>query len=508
MQYGSDKQMSGSSCQVDAGSADVYVDWGAQLLRQGCTGDAVLALKEAVRLLPESAEAQNSLGVALRLEGRLDEAISHCREAVRLSPEMAEAHNNLGSFLQESGRIDESIASLREALRLQPHFANAHSNLGIALFRQHHYAEAVALYRQAIALDPQFVDAHNNLASALFALGEVDESLRCFSEAIRLKPDFREAHWGRALVWLSQGDFHRGWREFEWRPTLPEAPLRRPRWDGSDLHGHTVLLEAEQGLGDTLQFVRYGALVRQRGGRVVLACQPRLATLLKSCCATIDQVVTQAEPHPPFDVYLPLLSAPLVVGTTSNSVPAEVPYVRPNGCLVEKWRAELSLQSGFKIGIVWQGSPHSPGDRERSIPLAEFEPLARIPGVQLISLQMGRGVEQIEVVRPRFNVIDYSDRLDKAAGPFMDSAAIMPNLDLVVGCDSAVCHLAGAMAAPVWVAIPALPDWRWQLEGNGSPWYPTMRLFRQRRLGNWSDVFQRLASEIATLVASTACARR
>lgn len=468
-----------------------------ELLKRGQPADAALAFQEALRLDPHSAETHNALSVALRLQGRLDEAIAHGRHAVRLAPEMAEARSNLGSMLEESGKVEEAVASLREALRLRPTFANAHCNLGIALYRQRHHAEAVALYRQALALDPKLPDAHNNLGSVLFELGEIEESLRCFSEAISLKPDYREAHWGRALVRLSQGDFERGWPEFEWRPTRPQTPGRsQPRWDGSGLSGRTLLVEAEQGLGDTLQFVRYTALARERDGRVVLACQPPLVRLLSESCSAIDHVVAQGGPLPAFDVHLPLLSMPGVAGTTLANVPADVPYLRPDPRLAESWRRELSALAGFKVGIAWQGSPESPGERERSIPLAEFEPLARVSGVRLVSLQKGPGVEQIGSARRRFELIDFTARLDEAAGPFMDTAAIMAGLDLVVSCDSAVCHLAGAMGMPVWVAISASPDWRWMLNRDDSPWYPTLRLFRQSRLGRWSDVIQTMAAAL------------
>ena len=484
-----------AACTMNASGE--YSRWGAELLKDGQPVDAALAFQQALRLDPHSAETHNALSVALRLQGRLDEAIAHGRQAVGLAPEMAEAHSNLGSMLQECGQVDEAIDSLREALRLRPTFASAHCNLGVALFRQRHYAEAVALYRQAIALDPQLVDAHNNLGSVLFELGECDESLRSFSEAIRLKPDFREAHWGRALVWLSQGDFDQGWPEFEWRPTLPMPGRGLPRWNGSELSGRTLLIEAEQGLGDTLQFVRYAAVARERGGRVVVACQPRLVRLLSTCCPAIDEVVTQGEVPTACDVHLPLLSTPGVVGTTLANVPAHVPYLFPEPRLAESWRRELSALRGCKVGIAWQGSPEQRGDRERSIRLAEFEPLAWVPGVRLVSLQKGPGIEQIGPARRRFEVIDFTARLDESAGPFMDTAAIMAGLDLVVSCDSAVCHLAGAMGVPVWVAASVSPDWRWLLNRNDSPWYPTMRLFRQSRLGRWSDVFENMAAALA-----------
>ena len=482
-------------------SADAFGQWGAELLSRGQTADAVLAFKEVVRLRPDSPEAHNCLGAALRLQGRIDEGMVHCREAVRLAPDMAEAHNNLGCLLEQKGQIDEAIASLTSALRLKPDFANAHSNLGMAYYRQRRYGEALAHYRRAIALKPDLADAHNNLGSVLVDLGQSEEGLASFSRAIRLKPDYREPHWGRALVWLSQGDFERGWREFEWR--LPPVEMRRgrqARWDGSDLAGRTILLDAEQGLGDTLQFVRYGSLLHERGAKVVLVCQPRLADLIGRCCPAVDHAVAQGDTSPPFDVHLPLLSLPFVLGTMLATVPATVPYLHPDPRLVETWRTELAKQPGFKIGIAWQGSPGYGGDRERSISLAEFEPLARLPGIRLVSLQKGIGAEQL--LQARFSIVDFGERLDgsSGAGPFMDTAALMCSLDLIVACDSAVCHLAGALGVRVWAAISAAPDWRWLVDREDSPWYPTLRLFRQSKLGEWADVFQRIAAEVRALL--------
>jgi hypothetical protein len=246
------------------------------------------------------------------------------------------------------------------------------------------------------------------------------------------------------------------------------------------------LLDAEQGLGDTLQFVRYGSRLRQQGGKVVLACQPRLVPLLRTCCPCVDQVIAQGETAP-FDVHLPLLSLPGVLGTTLETVPAEVPYLQPDPRLVEAWRAELAQRDGFKIGIAWQGSPHHRGDRERSIALAEFEPLARLPGVKLVSLQKGAGTEQLAGARERFPIVDFGERLDdegpSGSGPFMDTAALMCSLDLVVSCDSAVCHLAGALA-----------------QRDDSRWYPTLRLFRQSHVGDWGTVFRRIASAARELL--------
>jgi hypothetical protein len=254
------------------------------------------------------------------------------------------------------------------------------------------------------------------------------------------------------------------------------------------LDGKTILLHPEQGLGDVIQFVRYAPLVKQRGGTVIVECPVRLMTLLESC-AGIDRLVGRGGPLPAFDVQAPLLSLPGIFRTSLADVPAAIPYLWADPALEEQWRRELDGLGGFKVGIAWQGSPSNQYDRDRSIPLRYFEPLARCAGVRFLSLQKQWGVEQLQEVAERFPVIDLGSRLDEAAGAFMDTAAVMKSLDLVITSDTAVAHLAGALGVRVWVVLAAIPDWRWLLGRSDSPWYPTMRLFRQPSRGDWPGVF-------------------
>ena len=274
---------------------------------------------------------------------------------------------------------------------------------------------------------------------------------------------------------------------------LPQPNL--PRWTGEPLAGRRLLLLAEQGLGDTLQFIRYARLLKERGARVVLAAQAALGRLLASH-PDLDElfILGSAEELPRCDFYLPLLSAPGAFRTTASTIPCEVPYLWADPELTDQWRAELAGIDGFKIGIVWQGSRDYGFDRWRSIPLAQFAPLASLPGVRLVSLQKGFGSEQVAAVD--FSVLDLSGRLDEGTGPFMDTAAVIRNLDLVVTPNTAIAHLAGALGVPVWVALPFSPDWRWLQGRDDSPWYPTMRLFRQTTFGGWPDVFERIAKAV------------
>jgi len=311
------------------------------------------------------------------------------------------------------------------------------------------------------------------------------------------------------MLVLLEGDFSDGWRGYESRWQQPGFVLpsyRQPRWDGSNLTGKTILLWAEQGLGDTIHFVRYAPLVKQRGGRVIVACQSALLRLLDGC-EGIDALVAKEAPPPDFDVYSPLLSLPGILGTTLETAPADVPYLPADTTLVEHWRQQLetairSPGSGPIVGIAWQGNPTYRKDRQRSIPLECFEPLCRVPGIHLVNLQKGPGAEQIGAVARDWPLIDFGAKLDETSGPFRDTAAIMQSLDLVVTSDSAIAHLAGALAVPVWVAIPWMPDFRWLLDREDSPWYPTMRLFRQTTEGSWGDVFERIGAELCERMAS------
>jgi hypothetical protein len=273
------------------------------------------------------------------------------------------------------------------------------------------------------------------------------------------------------------------------------VPWKQPLWDGSSLEGRTILLQREQGLGDILQFIRYAPLVKARGGRVLFVGPKRMLPILRGC-AGIDEFCAEGDPLRPFDVYAPLMSLPGILGTELDSIPAEVPYLAADEALVAKWRQALDgEESALRIGINWQGNTDYSGDRYRSIPLAEFAPLAAVDGVRLFSLQCGAGVEQL--AQAPFAARDLGSTLDEADRAFCETAAIVANLDLVITSDTALAHLAGALAARVWTAIPFAPDSRWMLERADSPWYPTMRLFRQQTRGDWAGVFRRMAEELA-----------
>jgi tetratricopeptide (TPR) repeat protein len=559
--------------------AEAQNNLGAALRHQGKWAEAAARYQQALRLRPDYPDALNNLGDALQGLGRLEEAAASYRRALRLRPNYPEAHTNLGNVLNRLERPDEAQAHHREALRLRPAYAEAHSNLGNTLVTQRKYAEAEACYREALRHKPDYAEAHHNLGTALAEQGRLAEAEACYREALRLRPDYidacgnlatalmgqgkageaaavyerileykpdsPDAHLSRAMACLGMGRWEEGWADYEWRWRCPDfgtMPYTQPLWDASPLDGRTILLWAEQGLGDTLLAVRYAPFVRRRGGTVLLACPKALLRLLAGFPG-VDQVLEQGGPLPAFDCHAPLMGLPAVFRTTPETVPAEVPYLFADPALVEHWRRELTFAGAsglcptgshkpeapakgnvsgastlcptdphkpeapakgnvppLKVGIAWQGNPRFKADRQRSIPLAQFAALAAVPGVRLFSLQKGAGSEQLRDVS--FPVVDLGNRLDEDAGAFMDTAAVMKNLDLVIAPDTAVTHLAGALGVPVWLALPFSAHWLWLMNREDSPWYPSVRLFRQRTWGNWEDVFGRMAAELGRRAAA------
>jgi tetratricopeptide (TPR) repeat protein len=476
---------------------------------QGRTEEAVAAYRHALGLEPDNPKIHNNFGTVLLDQGKVEEAVASFREAIRLEPNYGRAYSNLGNAYREQGNLEEAVACCRQALLLEPESAEAHNTLGAALLNQGKVTEALANFQPAVHLKPAYANAYHNLGAALLEQGRAEEALENFRQAVRHKPDYANAHMSLGMVLLYLGHFTGGWAEYEWRWRTKEfapRPFPQPRWNGTGLAGKTILLHAEQGLGDTLHFIRYASLVKERGGTVLVECQPSLLRLLARCPG-IDRLVAAGTPLPPFDVHAPLLSLPLVFGTTLEKVPADVPYLIADPILEQGWRDELSMSGGFKVGIAWQGNPQHKKDRQRSLPLVKLAPLAQVPGIRLISLQKGPGTEQLRDAREQLPVIDLGSRLDEASGPFMDTAAVMKNLDLVITTDTATAHLAGALGVPVWVALPFAPDWRWQADRADSPWYPTMRLFRQPRPGDWEDVVCRMTEALRQLVKTAPRAR-
>jgi tetratricopeptide (TPR) repeat protein len=488
-------------------SAKAHHNLGVALAQQGKPDEAVNCFRQALGLKPNYPEAYYNLGNVLVALKKNEEAVACFQEALQRKPDYGEVFNNLGLLLTEMGQLASAVVFLQQAVRLRSQSAEAHNNLGLALAEQGRYAEAEACYLRALAINPNYGDAHANLGGTFRELGKLEEALACYQLALWLNPNSASTRWNRALLLLQIGNFKEGWAEYEWRWKRPKAPvyggLRRsftkPVWDGTPLGGRTILLHMEQGLGDMIHFIRYASLVHQAGGRVIVEC-PGFMIPLFSSCPGIHELVAEGSPLPDFDTHCPILSLPRLLGTTLETIPAQVPYLFADEGLIEHWRQQLSPFRAFKVGIIWQGNPHHRWDRHRSVPLTQFEPLARLAAVELFSLQWGPGKDQLRSVADRFSVHQLAEELNATTGAFMDTAAVMVNLDLVITVDTAAAHLAGALGVPVWVALSTLLDWRWLYGREDSPWYPTMRLFQQTQMDNWAPVLDRMAAEIRQIL--------
>jgi tetratricopeptide (TPR) repeat protein len=477
--------------------APAHHNLGKLLMTQNRGDEAAGCFRRAVALTPASAEYHNSLALALY---RCSEQVIDCgHRAIALDPNNAEYHNNLGAAYAAVGRLNEAASCYHEALRLRPNYAEAHYNLGNAKLAQDEFDEAVASYHRALKLFPESPEIWVNLGNALRHQLKLAEAIEAYDRALRLRPDFADAGWNRAQVLLLMGEYERGWPEFEWRwrhrDFIPPS-FAQPKWDGSPLAGRTILLSAEQGLGDTIQFVRFVPKVKELGGRVLLTCQKPLAALLERFPGT-DLLVPVGSTAPAFDVYAPLMSLPGIL-KVGPAISMSSPYLSANPNDVERWRNSLQPLDGFRIGIAWQGNPLHRRDRYRSIPLAQFERLTQVPGIRVISLQTGPAAQQLRQRPEGRSIYDLSGELTS----FPETAAVMKNLDLVITTDTAVAHLAGALGVPVWVGLGHSPDWRWLLDSEDTPWYPTMRLFRQISPGDWGGIFDRIIEQLRRQVAS------
>lgn len=475
--------------------AEAHYNLGVILSATGKLEDAVAAYRASMAAQP-TGKACSNLANALRELGRWDEALAAYTQAVALAPSSAEARSNLGNALKDVGRSEDALAAYRRAVELQPEYAYGHSNLGTELMELDRLDEAIAAFRRAVELLPDFAEGHYNLGNALMGNGDIEGAKAALRRAIALNPDHAEAHWNYAHALLLNGEFHHGWEEYEWRwrrADVAEEHFAAPRWAGEDPRGKTILLHAEQGLGDTLQFVRYAPVLAAFGAKVVVRAPRSLKRLLGTVAEAT--VVADGDPLPPFDLQCPLLGLPRMV----EAIPAEVPYLAAEAERVEAWRRRLPTD-GFRIGIVWQGDPRARIDRGRSPPLAAFAPLARVPGVRLVSLQKNHGLDQLAALPEGMTVTTLGPEFDAGPDAFIDTAAVMMSLDLVVASDTSVAHLAGALGRPVWVVVKSVPDWRWLMERSDSPWYPTLRLFRQTTAGDWNGVFARVAEALAHVV--------
>jgi len=469
----------------------------AVLHAMGDSQGAIAAYEQTLRLRPSWAEAHNNLANILQQQGRLDEAEAAFRQAVALQPHFAQAWYNLGNALRQRGRRSQAIDAFHQALAAQPSYPEAYNNLGNTLNDDGQLGQATVAYRQALALRPVYPEVYRNLAKVLFNQDRVEDAISLCRQGLRLCPDEPELHATLSILLLQRGEYPEAWREYEWRvkatePLFPNPRFSQTMWDGSDLAGRRILLHPEGGYGDALHFVRYCPVVARRGGRVRLLCQPDLLRLFESV-GGVEQVAAVNQPWPEFDVHCPLLSVPLRVGTTLQSIPAEVPYLHPQPKERQQWQSRLAaLGRRLNVGLVWSGDPGHDTNINRAVPIAELAALGQVPSVRLFSLQKGPPGQQRLQLPQGMEVTDWTAQLHDWA----DTAALTDNLDVIVTVDTAMAHLAGALAKPVWVLLPRIGEWRWLSRRTDSPWYPTMRLFRQSTRGDWTGPIRQIVQAL------------
>ena len=478
----------------DARQCDALALLGVLSLQSGDMGMAAAYLEKAISLRPASAELYSNLAPAYQSLGKVDEAIAACRKAIELAPDTIGAYQNLAQALHARLRFEEEEACCRTAISLDPQYAPAYNSLALALQCQNRPEEAEGVVRRALGFAPDFPQAWSTLGMVLMDLGRIADAIPVFEKAIELRRDLPTAHYNLSMALLLSGDLPRGLAEYEWRWKCRfydslnwKCPL--PQWDGSPLEGKTLLIYAEQGFGDAMQFVRYVPQIAARGGRVVIACAEVLQRLLARV-EGVHRVMSVNDPIDGCDFQFPLMSAPLLFGTTIESVPSRVPYLSGDANDLRKWKTRMDRFTGLKVGLAWAGSSLHGNDQNRSMDFNLFSGLVMVPGPQWFSLQKARATSNAPFAEGR--LIDYTPELDD----FADTAALVSHLDLVITVDTAVAHLAGALGKPVWVLLPYASDWRWLRDRPDTPWYPTMRLFRQPARGDWNTVLAEVRSAL------------
>jgi len=526
---------------IEPGYAAALYNRGNVLLKLGRNEEALADFDRALTLRPYDAEAMNNRGIALQGLGRLEEALASYRNAVTAKPDFAGALINLGNALKERGshepavasfdralalkpdnaealktrgdalselgRDEEALISFDRALAMRPDYFEALNNRGNTLMDLGRYREALASFDRALAIEPGNAEALYNRANALRTIGSIDEAVTSYRRALAIDPDNADARFNKSLCHLVSGDFERGWEEYEWRWRIDQMRdanrnFAEPLWLGKEeLVGRTILLHAEQGFGDTLQFCRYVPLVAERGATVILEVPEGLDELLRSLSG-IAQIVIRGRPLPAFDVHCPLMSLPLAFGTRLETIPAEIPYLRADAQRAAKWRERVARLGGLKLGLVWAGNARSGQlrvnrvDRRRSMRLDQLSELATVAGVTFVSLQKGEPAAQARTWRSGSGLVDWTEELSD----FADTAALIEALDLIISVDTSVAHLAGALGKQVWLLSRYDHCWRWLTSREDSPWYPTMRLFTQASPGDWAGVMTRVSAELRRMV--------
>jgi tetratricopeptide (TPR) repeat protein len=484
------------------GFAEAHNNRGAALQDLKRFAEALASYDRALAIRPDYAEAHSNRGAALYELDRPEEALASYDRALAILPAHAQAHYNRGNALRGLRRAEEALAAYERALALRPDHAEAANNLGNAWQDLNKPEEALAGYDRALALRPDYAEALNNRGLVLDRLKRPTEALASFEAALALRPDYPEVRLNRGLNALRMGRFAAGWRDYESRWDVKGAAKRRllapyPLWKGQEIEGKSIIVHEEQGLGDVIQMSRYLPLMAARGADVTFLVRASLRRLLGGLGPCV-RLIDRAPESEAFHFQCALMSLPGVLSAAHQNLPSVVPYLRAEEALVARWADRLG-RDGFKIGVCWRGNAMARTETDRFFAQRSLEPLAAIAGVRLISLQRAGGADRLDDAPPDMRIETLGAAFDAGPDAFVDTAAVMSCLDLIVSADTSIAHLAGALGRAVWVALKHAPDWRWMLDRPDTPWYPTMTLYRQEVRGDWADVFATMASDVARL---------
>jgi len=483
---------------IDSGNAEAITNMGNAYRVQDNLDLAISCFQHALELKPDIAETYNSMGHVFKDQDNYEQAILCFQKALRLEPTFADAYVGLAYVYEEQDNLEHADACFQKALELDPDCAGAHFGIGGIYYKNGNLEKAISCCKKALIIDPDDAEVHYNLGVCLAGLGRIDESIDAYDQALKINPEQEGASWNRSLSLLLNGNFVEGLKNYERR--LKKAELNNlynmPLWDGSSFKGKKLFIIDEQGIGDTIQFIRYLPMVKEIGGTIVFETKRPLFGLFKNFYGIDALMERMPEREPPVgcDYYVPILSLPWIFGTTINTIPAGIPYLYADTKKVKFWQNRLA-GSEYKVGLVWKGNPDHKNDRLRSCSLEDFAPLTTIPDIRLYGIQKGDAAADAKA-----SLDGMVTNLGEELADFTDTAGLIANMDLIISVDTSVAHLAGAMGKQTWTLLPFAPDWRWMLDRGDSPWYPTMRLFRQPEREDWDGVFHELSETLRILV--------
>lgn len=486
--------------------AQIFFNLGQALYYAKKYPEALYAYKKTIQHKNDHCRAYIQIAQVMISVKQSKDAIEPLKKALSLESNNVDARLLLARVYNEKHCFNQAIDLIIDGLKLDPSNINLTFELANTYNLINRLEESLAIYQDLDRLLPNNPSIIYNIAFTYKKMGFVDKALDYYAKTLELNPEHAEALFSQGLAYLVLGDFEKGWHGYEWRYSRPsQGSLRtytEPRWDGSDLQGKTILIHAEQGLGDTFQFIRYAKLIKEKNGIIIAAVQKPLVKLIKHC-KYIDHVISLDETPPHFDVHSPMLSLPYALKTRIDTVPCEIPYLYADETLVEDWKEKLAADKNFKIGICWQGNDNyaTPLLRmtvaQKSVHPKEFAPICCVPGVSIYSLQKTTGTDQLKDIPDTMHIITFDGDFDQSHGRFMDTAAVIKNLDLIITVDTSISHLASGLGIPTWIMLPNPADWRWMINRNDSPWYPNVtRLFKQPTPGDWESMIKEVAHEL------------